>query len=116
MSSRHPKTLLVTSALPREGKTTFAAWYASFCASMGQKVILIDSDFERPKIHQLLEVQNDVGLANIFADDLDLKSVIRTDAKSGISFITAGSTTVRGSQLIELHEDAGDPRHSVLGL
>jgi polysaccharide biosynthesis transport protein len=99
--SRHPKTLLVTSALPREGKTTFAAWYASFCASMGQKVILIDSDFERPKIHQLLEVQNDVGLANIFADDLDLKSVIRTDAKSGISFITAGSTTVRGSQLID---------------
>ncbi len=99
--SRHPKTLLVTSALPREGKTTFAAWYASFCASMGQKVILIDSDFERPKIHQLLEVQNDVGLANIFADDLDLKSVIRTDPKSGISFITAGSTEVRGSQLID---------------
>ena len=99
--SRHPKTLLVTSALPREGKTTFAAWYASFCASMGQKVILIDSDFERPKIHQLLEVQNDVGLANIFADDLDLKSVIRTDPKSGISFITAGSTEVRGSHLID---------------
>jgi succinoglycan biosynthesis transport protein ExoP len=99
--SRHPKTLLITSALPREGKTTFAAWYASFCASMGQKVILIDSDFERPKIHQLLEVQNDVGLANIFADNLDLKSVIRTDPKSGISFITAGSTSMRGSQLID---------------
>jgi succinoglycan biosynthesis transport protein ExoP len=99
--SRHPKTLLVTSALPREGKTTFAAWYASFCASMGQKVILIDSDFERPKVHQMLEVQNDVGLANIFADDLDLKSVIRTDPKSGISFITAGSTDARGSHLID---------------
>lgn len=99
--SRHPKTLLVTSALPREGKTTFAAWYASFCASMGQKVILIDSDFERPKIHQVLGVQNDVGLANIFADDIDLKSVIRTDTKSGISFITAGSADKRGSQLID---------------
>jgi len=98
--SRHPKTLLVTSALPREGKTTFAAWYASFSASLGQKVILIDSDFERPKIHQMMQVPNDVGLANIFADDLDLKSVIRTDTKSGISFITAGSTEVRGSQLI----------------
>lgn len=99
--SRHPKTLLVTSALPREGKTTFAAWYASFCASLGQKVILIDSDFERPKIHQLMEVSNEVGLANIFADDLELKSVIRTDAKTGISFITAGRTDVRGSQLID---------------
>jgi capsular exopolysaccharide synthesis family protein len=99
--SRHPKTLLITSALPREGKTTFAAWYASFCASLGQKVILIDSDFERPKIHQLMEVSNEVGLANIFADDLDLKSVIRTDAKTGISFITAGRTDVRGSQLID---------------
>jgi capsular exopolysaccharide synthesis family protein len=99
--SRHPKTLLITSALPREGKTTFAAWYASFCASLGQKVILIDSDFERPKIHQIMEVSNEVGLANIFADDLDLKSVIRTDAKTGISFITAGRTDVRGSQLID---------------
>jgi polysaccharide biosynthesis transport protein len=99
--SRHPKTLLITSALPREGKTTFAAWYASFCASLGQKVILIDSDFERPKIHSLMQVPNDLGLANIFADDLDLKSVIRTDSKTGISFITAGSTQVRGSQLID---------------
>ena len=99
--SRHPKTLLITSALPREGKTTFAAWYASFCASLGQKVILIDSDFERPKVHAMMQVPNDLGLANIFADDLDLKSVIRTDSKTGISFITAGSTEVRGSQLID---------------
>ncbi|MEM9683256.1 MAG: polysaccharide biosynthesis tyrosine autokinase [Pseudomonadota bacterium] len=99
--SRHPKTLLVTSALPREGKTTFAAWYASFCASLGQKVILIDSDFERPKVHHMMGVANESGLANIFADDLDLKSVIRTDTKTGISFITAGSTDVRGSQLID---------------
>jgi len=99
--SRHPKTLLITSAQPREGKTTFAAWYASFCASLGQKVILIDSDFERPKVHTLMQVPNELGLANIFADDLDLKSVIRTDSKTGISFITAGSTQVRGSQLID---------------
>lgn len=99
--SRHPKTLLVTSALPREGKTTFAAWYASFCASLGQKVILIDSDFERPKIHQMMQVPNDTGLANIFSDDLDLKSVIHEDGKTGISFITAGSTEVRRSQLID---------------
>ena len=99
--SRHPKTLLITSALPREGKTTFAGWYASFCASLGQKVILIDSDFERPKIHQIMGVSNDVGLANIFADALDLKSVIRNDAKSGISFISAGRANVHGSQLID---------------
>lgn len=99
--SRYPKTMLITSALPREGKTTFAGWYASFCASLGQKVILIDSDFERPKVHQMLQVPNEMGLANIFADDLDLKSVIRTDSVSGISFITAGTTQVRGSQLID---------------
>ena len=99
--SRHPKTLLITSALPREGKTTFAAWYASFCASLGQKVILIDSDFERPKVHHMMEVPNEAGLANIFADDLDLKSVIQTDSTTGISFITAGKTDVRGSQLID---------------
>lgn len=99
--SRYPKTLLITSAQPREGKTTFAGWYASFCASLGQKVILIDSDFERPKVHQMMQVPNDTGLANIFADDLDLKSVIRTDSVTGISFMTAGTTEVRGSQLID---------------
>jgi capsular exopolysaccharide synthesis family protein len=99
--SRHPKTLLITSALPREGKTTFAAWYASFCASLGQKVILIDSDFERPRIHQLMQVPNEGGLANIFADDIDLKSVIRNDPKTGISFITAGRANAHGSRLID---------------
>lgn len=99
--SRHPKTLLVTSALPREGKSTFAMWYATFCASTGKKVLLIDCDFERPKIHKMLGVANDKGLINVFADNLDVKNVIRDDAKRGISFISAGSGHGNASKVIE---------------
>jgi len=99
--SRHPKTLLVTSALPREGKSTFAMWYATFCASTGKKVLLIDCDFERPKIHKMLGVANDKGLINVFADNLDVKNVIRDDTKRGISFISAGSGHGNASKVIE---------------
>ncbi|MCG8547829.1 MAG: polysaccharide biosynthesis tyrosine autokinase [Alphaproteobacteria bacterium] len=99
--SRHPKTLLVTSALPREGKTTFALWYAGFCASAGQKVILIDSDLDRPKVHNLMHVANDIGLTNVLADDLELNAVIRTDSKTGIDFITAGERRSEVGKLID---------------
>ena len=99
--SRHPKTLLITSALPREGKTTFALWYASFCASTGKKVVLVDCDFERPNVHKMMDAANDAGLADVIAEDKELKSVVRTNPKTGLSFISVGRSQGNNAKLLD---------------
>ncbi len=88
--SRHPKTILVTSALPREGKTTTAICYASFCASVGQKVLFIDCDLVRPSLQELMGVANDSGIIDVVSGTADLESVIHKGGSLGFDFITAG--------------------------
>ncbi len=88
--SRHPKTILFTSALPREGKSTTAICYASFCASVGQKVLFIDCDLIRPSLHEFMGVPNDTGIVDVVSGNADLESVIHKGASLGFDYITAG--------------------------
>jgi capsular exopolysaccharide synthesis family protein len=56
-----PKTMLVTSALPEEGKTTISANLAGALAQMGRRVLLVDADMRRPKISNFLGLSNSAG-------------------------------------------------------
>lgn len=100
-NSQHPKSVLVTSALPEEGKTTFALVYASFCALKGQRVIVLDCDFIQPKLHQHLSVTNDEGLANVLMDKNVLQRVIRTSPNGGFDFITSGQSAMGKPELLD---------------
>ncbi len=97
--SRAPKTLLVTSAGPGEGKTTFAMSYGMLCASFGEKVILLDCDFGRPDLHKKMDVPNDLGIANYLMGEVDLETVIRNDGRSGMDYITSGALPPTAAEL-----------------
>ena len=60
-----PKMLVVTSASPGEGKTTVAANLAIATAETGQRVLLIDADTRKPRIHDIFDVANDSGLTSL---------------------------------------------------
>jgi protein-tyrosine kinase len=61
------RTVMVTSAVPREGKTLTAINLAlTLSGSYGRRVLLIDSDLRRPSIHDVLGVPNDKGLSDVF--------------------------------------------------
>jgi capsular exopolysaccharide synthesis family protein len=73
------KTVVVTSALPGEGKTLTAVNLAmTLSESYGRRVLLIDSDLRKPSVHQILDVANDSGLSDVLRSHRDVRPVQRT--------------------------------------
>ena len=62
---RPPKTMLITSSVPLEGKSTIAASLARQSARSGLKVILIDADLRRPRLHEVIGLANQNGLSEV---------------------------------------------------
>ena len=63
------RTLLVTSAIPGEGKTTIAANLAVVFAQAGRRTILLDADFRKPGVHTIFDLPNDQGLSDLLRSD-----------------------------------------------
>ncbi|MBX3181878.1 MAG: polysaccharide biosynthesis tyrosine autokinase [Polyangiaceae bacterium] len=69
MSPDNPyKTLLITSAAPMEGKTTLACCIATAMAQAGQRVVLVDCDMRRPRIHRVFGSSGGAGITNALLD------------------------------------------------
>jgi capsular exopolysaccharide synthesis family protein len=60
-----PKTILVTSFIPKEGKTFITANLALVIAYAGESVLLIDADMRKPQLHKMFELENRKGLSNV---------------------------------------------------
>jgi capsular exopolysaccharide synthesis family protein len=74
---RRLRSIAVTSALPGEGKTTAAINLAVVTSlSVGRRVLLIDCDLRRPKVHRALGVQPEAGLAEVLTDEASLDEAV----------------------------------------
>jgi len=95
------RVIMVTSALPGEGKTYVAAnMGASFAQGLDQHVMLLDCDFRRPKLHTILGYPNHEGLHEYLTGQRQLPDlIIRTNIER-LSFVSAGSTPPNPSELI----------------
>jgi capsular exopolysaccharide synthesis family protein len=85
------KSLMLTSALPGEGKTTLALGLGSSAANMHQKVLVIDGNLRSPNLHKVLGISNDWGLSLLLLDDIktQLKNYLQPIHPS-IDVLTAG--------------------------
>ena len=71
-----PKVILITSALPEEGKTTTSVNSAIVLAQKGTRVLLIDADLRRPSIHKTLGMGSTLGLSNVLTGNASLQEAI----------------------------------------
>ena len=84
------KVLMVVSAAPGEGKTTFACQLAGSLARAGRKTVLIDFDLRKPRAHSLLNVPLELGVSELLSEKLDLANVIHHSDQEGLDVIPAG--------------------------
>jgi capsular exopolysaccharide synthesis family protein len=96
-----PKIIAVTSANPSEGKTVTSMSLAAAAAAAGKRVLIMDCDLRRPRVHQELGVSRGPGLVDFLAGEAELETVMRTDDRFGFQYITAGSETQNVLNLIE---------------
>ncbi|PAX51401.1 GumC family protein [Brunnivagina elsteri] len=80
------KSLMITSALPDDGKSALALGLAMSAARLHKRVLLIDANLREPSLHKQLNLPNEQGLSSLLASDSDLSSQISLQS-SGSSFI-----------------------------
>lgn len=86
-----PKVILLTSSLPREGKTSVAVSLANLMASVGKKVLVIDCDLRRPSAQKHFDCKSRPGLVECLLGQVTLEEAIVEHPVSGAELLPAGS-------------------------
>ena len=96
-----PHVILVTSSIPREGKSLTAANLAIAMAATGRTVCLVDADLRTPVIAGLFGVDSTrVGLADVIANEMDVADALQRWGSTTLSILPAGSVLPNASELI----------------
>ncbi|MBI4833009.1 MAG: polysaccharide biosynthesis tyrosine autokinase, partial [Candidatus Lindowbacteria bacterium] len=94
------RTLLVTSSGVQEGKTVFACNLAVTLAQLQKKVLLIDADLRRPRIHKVFGIKDSPGLSNVLAGQISLERCVRPTAGGNLSLLSCGPIPPNPSELL----------------
>jgi polysaccharide biosynthesis transport protein len=96
-----PRTVLITSALPGEGKSTTAYNLAASFAVLGSRVLVIDADFRKPSLHKLADITNKVGLTNLLTSHRNPDEVIVSDeAVENLYILASGPIPPNPAELL----------------
>jgi polysaccharide biosynthesis transport protein len=104
LSSARPKVILITSAVPGEGKSTAAMLLAASSASSGKRTVLLDCDLRLRTTSEALRRKHQPGLSELLCGTAKLEDVIVEDPVTKINFIPAGSTRPNAADLLMSQE------------
>jgi polysaccharide biosynthesis transport protein len=114
MSPERPlKTILVTSTAPQEGKSTSVINLGISMAQSGNRVVLVDTDMRRPRLHKAFQIPNDVGVSTIVVGEGTLDGAIKNTDVPGLFVVPCGPVPPNPAELLhtqafaKLLEDLG---------
>ena len=94
------KTLLITSSMPGEGKSTTAANLAYLFAQEGKRVILIDGDMRKPTVHYTFHLTNTIGLSNVLTKKVSVMDAVNETDLENLQIITSGPIPPNPAELL----------------
>ncbi|WP_144659248.1 polysaccharide biosynthesis tyrosine autokinase [Paenarthrobacter nicotinovorans] len=98
--SGQAKTVLVTSSVPSEGKSTTATNLALALAQAGQSVCLVDADLRRPTVNEYLGLERNVGLTSVLVGSIDLSGALQPWGNDSLFVLTSGQIPPNPSELL----------------
>lgn len=101
MSPERPlKTILVTSTAPQEGKSTSVINLGISMAQSGNRVVLVDTDMRRPRLHKAFQIPNDVGVSTIVVGEGTLDGAIKNTDVPGLFVVPCGPVPPNPAELL----------------
>ncbi|MEM7727415.1 MAG: polysaccharide biosynthesis tyrosine autokinase [Cyanobacteria bacterium P01_A01_bin.45] len=99
-ADRESKVIVVTSSVPKEGKSTVAANLATSMGQMESKVLLIDADLHRPIQHKMWEISNNQGLSNVIVGEVEVMRAIQK-VENNLDILTSGVVPPSPASLLD---------------
>lgn len=98
--SKPPHVVMVTSAMPKEGKTVVSSNLAASFALTGAKTLLIDTDLRRGRLHRLFGYRKEPGLSNVLLGECTLEDAFRPSGQENLTVLSAGRHLEYGTELL----------------
>jgi capsular exopolysaccharide synthesis family protein len=95
-----PRVIMISSAVPSEGKTTVVVNLALALTDAGRRVTIIEGDLRKPKVTRYLGMVGGVGLTNVLAGTAEVDEVIQSYGAGGLKVIAAGPTPPNPGELL----------------
>ena len=95
-----PKSIVVTSTIASEGKSSTAIAIARHFAGLGLKVLLIDADLRKPTLHQKLKLENGVGLSNALTGACQVNDAVIWSTVPNLAIMTSGPLPPNSAELL----------------
>lgn len=99
-AERRMRTLTVSSPRPREGKTTTTIYMGSIMAQGGQKILLVDTDLRRPRLHKSFGVPRERGLTNLIMGECEIEEAVKTTEIPNLYVLPCGPLPPNPAELL----------------
>jgi capsular exopolysaccharide synthesis family protein len=99
-SEKPPKKIVISSPNPAEGKTTTVTNTAIALSQTGARVLIIDSDMRKPRVHAIFGEENGMGLSSFLSGNAELKSIIKRGDIPNLFYIPSGPIPPNPSELL----------------